>query len=223
MQILLVHGWGFDRKIWQPLMNAMPEYSYETIDLGFIEGTGKGRSHEKHCANINTKTSLNPDIVIGHSLGVLWLLKNYKKAIKGFISINGFDCFYQHVRKTHINAMKKGLNKTSWNVMQKFWAECGAQPYCTQEKLHINRLKEGLEWLGTMDASEEHAKLSCPVLSLASRYDGIVPEAMTKKIWENRPKTRIKWKETQSHLLPLDETDWCAQQIKEFITHDCHQ
>ncbi|HEY9201462.1 MAG TPA: pimeloyl-ACP methyl ester esterase BioH [Gammaproteobacteria bacterium] len=76
---LFVHGWGMNRRVWQPLMDSLPEW----IDCHAIDLPGHGRRHaesltdlhalaedlQQHCAQF--KVHDRPLLLVGWSLGAL--------------------------------------------------------------------------------------------------------------------------------------------------------
>lgn len=195
MNIVFVHGWGFNAEVWGPLSAALPGNHY-FADLGFIAG-GKQDALPENA------------IVIGHSLGVLWALKHLKP--QALISIAGFDCFHTHVPPTLTRTMHRNLDTAPYKQMQEFWAACGVEAPYTEEKLNIPKLKQGLSWLLEWQAEIPE---TFEILALAAKDDTIVPPDMTKAIWQNK---NLHWTESGGHMLQLSQTSWCAKQIEVFI------
>jgi len=201
MHVVLVHGWGFHAGIWAEMAKRLPGAEITLIDLGFVGG------------GLASATDWPEDAVaVGHSLGVLWLLKQ-GRSFKGLISIQGFDRFCPHVPPSRVSALKRGLARDPGGTMQAFWRSCGALDFAPPEALDIPRLDEGLDWLMHWEAEAAKQTLDCPVLALAARDDAIVPPAMTEAIWQER---RIVWSPDGGHVLPLRHPDWCARHVLEF-------
>ncbi len=205
--IVFVHGWGFNASIWDDIADDLaeniPTITPHFIDLGFINDIDK------------TPTNLPENAIgVGHSLGVLWLLKKYPKTLSALVSIAGFDHFCNHIPAREMRAMQENLNREPNKQMQGFWQACGTTNFCDLDQINIQKLNEGLDWLIEWDAREELKNLNCPILPLASKDDLIIPEKMTRDIWG---KHAIQWSETGAHALPLTQAKWCAAQIKRFI------
>ena len=151
MDVVFVHGWGFDASVWSALVSKLQNIRAHTIDLGFFQKSD------------DTAPAL-PDnaIYIGHSLGVMWLLGNMPQSLRGFISINGFDCFKDHVPPATVLAMQKQLKRNPETLMHDFWANCAAPPpRIAPYDFNMERLHEGLEWLKSWDESAALRTLSC--------------------------------------------------------------
>lgn len=81
MHFVLVHGWGFNASIWTPLIAQLGDAETTAVDLGFVGSGG----------NAGVPDWPEDAIAVGHSLGVLWLLKNGGGRFAGLVSIQGFD------------------------------------------------------------------------------------------------------------------------------------
>lgn len=199
MDIVFVHGWGFGPNIWDGLSGRLPGTHY-FHDLGFIE-------------NDVARTDFLPEspIVIGHSLGVMWALKNLKPA--ALVSIAGFDCFHHYVPQALTRSMLHNLDTNPMQQMRDFWNACGVGEQCEEEDLNIPALKEGLEWLLNWDESGAQQGIERKTLALAAKDDMIVRKAMSDKIWG----TKAVWSDDGGHMLPITKTNWCAENIEGFL------
>ena len=200
MHFVLVHGWGFHAGIWAGFAAHLRGADITLVDLGFVAGGPKG------------KTDWPPDaIAVGHSLGLLWLLKEGGGRFRALVSIQGFDCFCCHIAPSRVQALKRGLEREPASTLQAFWRSCGAAGFALPNALNVARLGEGVDWLMHWDARGAKDALVCPILALASRDDPIVPLAMSQAIWNE-----IVWSEDGSHVLPLRHPRWCARHVLEF-------
>jgi len=202
MHVVLVHGWGFHAGIWADVVGHLGDADVTLVDLGFVAGGPKGQDDWPEDA-----------IAVGHSLGLLWLLKHGRGRFKALVSIQGFDRFCPHVAPSRVSALKRGLARDPGGTMQAFWRSCGAPGFALPEMLNVARLDEGLDWLMHWSAESAKADLQCPVLALGSRDDAIVPPAMTSAIWQE---TRVVWSPDGGHVLPLRHPAWCARNVLEF-------
>lgn len=207
MQFVFVHGWGFDAGIWagirRELEPALSGHEAVLVELGFLGGDRTG------------EIEITPDsIVIGHSLGVLWLLKQAREKPRALVSLCGFPRFSPPVPRRQLQAMQQGLERNVFAQMKQFWRLCGIPPYARAEALDRVRLLEGLDWLMQWEANGALDELDCPVLALAARDDAVVNAAMTRAIW---PDNRIDWAEDGGHALPLTRPAWCAQRIGQLL------
>ena len=203
MDIVFVHGWGLDYRIWDPVASRLEGNHLIRVELGF---TGLS---EKFLPN---DLNLQDSICVGHSLGALWLLKMMSELPRAFISINGFDRFTPHISQEEVLAMKERLIKSPTKELKRFFKASGG--HFEEQNFDIQRLVEGLDWLGSWDASQEIEDLranTCQVMALAAKDDKIVPSHMTESIWRS---DEIQSKKTGGHILPLTNPEWCAEKIQ---------
>jgi len=203
MHFVLVHGWGFNASIWAKMVPLLGDADVTLVDLRFVAGAPESRKDW-------------PDddaIAVGHSLGVLWLLKQQTRRFKGLVSIQGFDRFCPHVPPARVAALKRGLARDPGGTLRAFWRSCGATDVADPAALDVARLGEGLDWLMHWDAEDVKADLQCSVLALAARDDAIVPPAMTEAVWQGQS---VIWSPDGGHVLPMRHPDWCARNVLEF-------
>lgn len=198
MRIVFVHGWGLAPNFWDALTPSFSEHECGFIDLGFL---GK--------ENLD---AAGPTIYITHSLGTLWALKNCAENMQGLVSINGFSSFRRFASKDALAEMQKSLKENPRAHMADFWQGIGAE---SSDKMNADRLAEGLDWLATWNVRAELKALPCPVLSLAGAQDNILPLPQMQKEWAGQGMAVC---ENGGHMLPMSHPDWCAQQIKGFIS-----
>lgn len=203
MHFVLVHGWGFNASIWTPLIAHLGEAETTVLDLGFVEG------------GVNASDPEWPEdaIAVGHSLGVLWLLKNGGGRFRGLVSVQGFDRYCPHVPKSRVVALQRGIDRDPAGTMEAFWASCGLPRFAPAAAFNADRLRDGLDWLIQWNAEDIRKTLRCPVLSLATRDDVIVPPAMTEAIWGRE---NVVWLPDGGHALPSRFPEWCAKHVVEF-------
>jgi pimeloyl-[acyl-carrier protein] methyl ester esterase len=202
MRFVLVHGWGFHAGIWDEFVAHLPDSEIARVDLGFIEG------------GPNSVSDWPEDsIAVGHSLGLLWLLKQGEGRFRALVSIQGFDCFSCHIQKSRVLGMQRKLRRDANGTVLAFWQACGTEPFAPKDALNVEVLASGLDWLASWDASAEKAALTCPTLALASQDDTIVPPSMSETIWNGD----VIWSESGGHALPLLRADWCAAQVIDFV------
>ncbi|HZJ13332.1 MAG TPA: alpha/beta fold hydrolase, partial [Methyloceanibacter sp.] len=148
MHVVFVHGWGFNAGIWTELSARLPDAETTLVDLGFVSGGPASHTVSHAASDAASDTDWPEDaIAVGHSLGLLWLLKEGKGRFKALVSIQGFDRFCPHVPELRVAALKRGLSRDAGGTMQAFWRSCGAPDFARAEALNVARLNEGLDWL----------------------------------------------------------------------------
>ena len=201
MRFVLVHGWGFHAGLWDEFISHLPDADIARVDLGFIK-----------CGPGGVSDWPEDSIAIGHSLGLLWLLKQGQGRFRALVSIQGFDCFSCHIPKSRVLGVQRTLKRDADATLRSFWQACGTEPFASKDALNVEALGKGLDWLADWDARGEREALTCPTLALASLDDSIVPPSMSETIWNGD----VIWSEVGGHALPLARPDWCASQVIDF-------
>ncbi|GJM01732.1 MAG: hypothetical protein DHS20C08_02330 [Rhodomicrobium sp.] len=207
LDFVFIHGWGMDGQIFNRLSRSLKAEAPKTIELGFIKG---GKTNWNYPAR--------PAIYITHSLGTLWLLREWRlrgvPSLGALISLNGFSCFTEFTDPRQLKLMQRGLAKNPAAQMSDFWRRAGGGFHRDAGGLNAERLSEGLTWLAEWDETKTLASLKCPVLALGSAMDAIVPVENFKATWQDH-NTAIH--ETASHMLPLEAPEWCRDEILKFL------
>lgn len=206
MKLLFIHGWGFDSRVWNGVREHLNEFEHDCIDFGFTKDTLRHEELPDH-----------PYVAVGHSMGVMWALKNQNEHIKGLVSFGGFDCFYKHVPAEILDGFRQRFESDPAAHMKRFWAQGLEEDLCPVDRLELDRLKEAMDWLGGWDAEKEAREFKHPILAVALKNDKIVPPAMSEAVWTKIPEASLVWHETGSHFLPATEPQYCADQIRRFV------
>lgn len=200
MNLVFVHGWGSGPFVWKDVAPHFQDHDCHIVNLGFLG--------EKDLSIPEGKF-----IGIGHSLGGLWLLKHYPERMAGFIAIGSFNCFYKHIPHQILAKMQRNVVKDVSAQLKDFWHHAGLDHPLGFMNLKPAKLIEGLTWLSKWQAD---ILANLPIKVLACHNDQIVPEKMTRDIWQDYD---IEWIEDGGHMLPITQAEWCVRHIKEFI-HD---
>ena len=202
--LVFVHGWGFHNGLWRGVADRLADHEACHIELGFLRGGPAGDSRLAENA-----------IYIGHSFGLIWLLKHAPRPLRGLVSVAGFDCFHAHVDAAQIEQMSRGLERNPKAQMAHFWKSCGTTKFAAREDFDIAALRGGLVWLAAWDERRALRDLDVPVLALAAEDDQIVPLAMSRAIWSDRD---LRLRPEGGHALPLNAPQWCADEIDDFVS-----
>lgn len=215
MRLLCVHGWGWDKNLWRPMLDALPPRMRKDalcLDLGFFG--------DKQCT---LPSHTNNVMAVGHSLGFLWLLLQ-GKMFSSFVSIAGFTHFARDQDMPHavpmdiLAAMKKDFFAHPQDFLHHFYASMDA-PHPPPDSLDVERLAQGFDILGAGDGRAFFAQLDnrdIPVLSLAGRKDMIVRPAHHRDCFAGYSCVSSLWFEDGGHLLPLTHAKSCATMLRDF-------
>lgn len=209
--LIFVHGWGFSKDFWKPLTSLLQELPIHFIDLGFINNNPTSND----IIQIISEQQQNM-IAIGHSLGILYLLKQFPHQFYHYVAINSFlrfsknDDYPAGVPSRILQRMSKGIDKDAPLVLSQFYQQCRSSNIIPA---HINlaRLKTGLEYLETEDFRHALPLLSDKLTVVASDNDPVVSAAMTKDSFKTHP---VHWVQDNTHILPITQPDLCAETIR---------
>ncbi|MEN5163074.1 alpha/beta hydrolase [Achromobacter kerstersii] len=220
--LLFVHGWAFDASVWTQLRAALADWPHAVADAGYFGAAPAvidpvtGPVTGPDIAPIT-----GPVIAIGHSLGVMRLLRSLPSNCVGVVSINGFPRFSAApdfeagVPRRMLDRMMKRLSADPAAVVQDFRERCAEASALGEPRLEP--LARDLELLRDDDQRSALAALPVPLLILAGEDDPIVPAAMTQAAFGGRVGDERHDLEHGGHLLPVSDAPWCARHIAGFI------
>ena len=189
--ILFVHGWGYDARFWDPLRAALGNSPSALLDLGYF-GTAK------------MEVPNGVTLLVGHSLGFLWLARQRSLNHLPLIGINAFPRFLEGegyapaIAPRVLDRMRRRVLTDPHGVLAEFWQRAGAAGPAGASPIAAT-LAEGLDQLATWDERENLAQRTSPVRLIAGEEDAIVPAAMTRMAFKTFP---VEWL-AGGHALPL--------------------
>jgi pimeloyl-[acyl-carrier protein] methyl ester esterase len=187
--ILFVHGWGYDASFWDPVRAMLGEVPSTVLDLGYF-GTAE------------TARPRDVTLLVGHSLGFLWLARQAALKHLPLVGINAFPRFVEAegyrpaVAARVLERMRRRVVSDTRSVLEDFWTRAGA-PGPTRAP-NASALAEGLDHLAAWDERENLASRASPTRLIAGREDAIVPAAMTEMAFKG---CEITWL-PGGHVLP---------------------
>lgn len=211
---VFVHGWGFNKDFWRPLINCLEWEDAYCIDLGYFNETAHPLE-ELHWVCEQKKTIL----AIGHSLGFLWLLKHLPNRPNIFlIAMNGFSVFASHpqfkagIPKRILQRMEQQFIRKPKETLNHFYQQCGISSRFMMPHYHVKNLSAGLQLLSQFDGQKElqSRKNLCRVI--AGSFDSIVSPEHSHACFDSL--TSIQWCDG-GHFLPLYQLNQCAQFLQE--------
>ncbi|TVV71365.1 alpha/beta fold hydrolase [Sphingomonas solaris] len=190
--LLLLHGWGFDARLWDGVRAALPGVAAVAWDRGYFGAA-------------LTPEVAGPVVAVGHSLGAM-LLAACLPADVPLVAINGFDRLAGEgaVPPRVIDRMRARLAQAPVAVLDEFRLRCGA-PAATRLP-DTDALADDLDRLATMTVPRDGRE----VLVLHGAADPILPPDMRATTFAG---ARRETHPDAGHLLPLTHPGWCAEQI----------
>lgn len=194
--LILLHGWGFDARLWDGVTEALPDFAIVRWDRGYFGKAEQGAAEGAVAG-------------IGHSLGSM-LLADILPPDAPLVAINGFDHFTgaDGVPLRVVERMQARFAERPETVLTEFRARCGAEP--AEDELNPDRLADDLSLL----ASHRATPTPRPILSLQGGMDPILPECLRTHVF---PGAERATRGEAGHLLPVTHAAWCAEQIEAFL------
>ena len=198
--LVLLHGWGYDASFWQPLIEAMPDLECLAWDLGYY-GERVLPPPERGA------------FAIGHSYGLLWLLRHRPFAWRGLISVNGFTRFAQApdlpqgVPLPQIDRLTDNLKEDALGCLTGFRQRCGdliPPPETPDAEMLLDSLDHLRHW---------DERPAVPDLALCGEADKVVPAPLSRALF---PDEITRW-HAGGHLLPRQDPEWCAGEIRTWL------
>jgi pimeloyl-ACP methyl ester carboxylesterase len=199
--ILFVHGWGYDAGFWDPVRAALGDVPSAALDLGYFGA-----------ADIALPRDVT--LLVGHSLGFLWLARHNALTHLPLIGINAFPRFLEAenyrpaVSARVLERMKRRVINDTRGVLEDFWARAGAAGPEAEPNTAV--LAEGLDHLAAWDERENLAVRASPTRLIAGSEDAIVPAAMTEMAFKS---STIAWL-PGGHALPRTHAAEIARLIR---------
>lgn len=205
--LLFIHGWGFDRTIWDPLRAFLSGLDSLASDRGYF---GEPFSPEP----------AGPVLVVGHSLGALLALREPPPGCVGLVAINGFDTFADRpdapgVPVRTIDRMIDKFGAAPAEVVGEFRRRCGSEARFAE--IDPGLLGQDLLLLRECDERDRSAGWHLPLLSLQGDEDPILPPALRSAAFAGAPQFSIQSCPGGGHLLPLSHGTWCAAHIAALV------
>lgn len=236
-QLVLLHGWGFGRSVFQPWEAALARY----FKVRYMDLPGYGDCAlqlDDWCAELAERLP-QPVVLLGWSLGgqlAMHFAYRYPAKVKALINLGGNPSFVQ--RNDWSSAMpehtfddfERGFTKSPEFVLRRFTS------LVTQGANHSRELRkilkkqravtslplvaqqQGLRFLRSWDVRRELSQLKIPVLHILGEHDQLVPNALMDSLRVLVPSQKVYSVKGAGHAMFLQNGVELAGQINQFIT-----
>ena len=227
LNLVLVHGWGMNSGVWQPLLPYLEDDFHVTVIDGFEE-------------DITAYLDIAPEFAIwcGWSLGgllVLDIANQYPERVQAVVTIACNPCFVQ--RDDWPNAMslfdfqqfQQGLTDNLSVTLKRFIAlQClGStrqkqdvrflqQQLTVQPLPSLSILQAGLALLA-QDYRQQFVQLTLPMLCLFGENDVLVPVAIGQALLVLNANVQLSNIVDAAHVPFVSHPEKVAQQLGQFV------
>ncbi|PCH60529.1 MAG: hypothetical protein COC05_04170 [Gammaproteobacteria bacterium] len=238
--IVLLHGWGFDSRIWSRLQAVLTNKHVITIDLA---GYGNQANNQTDwqlgplVEDLITRTPKNA-MWVGWSLGGLLALSvalHRPLHIKALMTLATTPCFTQRpgwdaaMDAQSFTNFKQSCQSDSISCIDNFKQLIVL--HGDRETKRIIRTHDcnaetptllgGLKLLAEIDLRFSLASIQCPTTHLLAENDALVPAKISQSMSHLAPKANTLLIDNASHALPVSHPDVIAQQLDNLI-HATH-
>jgi len=200
-----VHGWGFDRTLWEAVIALLAEHQCQVEDRGYFGAP-------------ESPPSTGEFLAVTHSLGTLHALAAPAPHCRGLIAINGFDRFsaapgFPGIAERVLERMLHRHETDPAATLGEFRMRCGAPP--PGAKLDRAALHRDLLMLRSMDCRA--GPFPSPLVTLEAEDDPLLPLPLRDAVFASAPgRVRLR-RPAGGHLLPLTAPAACAAAIRDVL------
>ncbi len=226
--LVLFHGWGFDSRIWAPVLPLLAErYEVYCVDL---PGFGLSPYMEWAAFKSSVLSQLPAQFaLLGWSLGGLVATRLALEApnrVTHLVKIASSPCFVEDdswpgITRATLLGFNERLTKDSDGVLREFVAlQLPGQEADIHTLTTIQGLQSGLDWLLTWDFRSKLSLIRCPVLYIFGSRDAIVTLKTMKVMQDQFPHFHYVLISKAAHALFLSHLDASVKAITDFISFE---
>lgn len=243
--IVLIHGWGVNSEVWQPVIEPLSaHFQIITVDLpGFASNTENVPSIYSIEAIADAILDALPErfVVIGWSLGGLVateIASIAKARVKGLVTIASSPCFIEQdgwegikpvVLKTFHKQLSGDIKKTIDGFLK---IQAMGSPHVRDDIKRIRDLvfkhsmpsqailDQSLSLLESTDQRKLVQTINMPFLRLYGRLDSLVPKQVIEKVDELVPESKSHILRQASHAPFISDTDEFVETLINWLRPD---
>ncbi|MCL1142849.1 pimeloyl-ACP methyl ester esterase BioH [Shewanella gaetbuli] len=240
--VVLLHGWGVNSAVFEPIKHALNDYTVHYVDLpGFGHSDPiEGDIHDW----VNALAQRLPDnaIWLGWSLGGLvatQLAINFPQKAKGLITVASSPCFmaqpneqpqpWPGIAPQVLSQFSEQLNNNLPKTIERFLAIQAMGSESAKSDIQVIKslvlakplpeqqsLQQGLDMLANIDLRHQLAEIELPWLRIWGRLDGLVPKRTLKMLNADQKTTDIILQKA-SHAPFISHSSLFIEQIKPWL------
>lgn len=208
--VLLQHGWGFDRSMWEPWLQSGPDFDFLIPDRGYF-----GNPVEPDISYAK--------IAVSHSLGLHFLPDELFPKLNLLVIISGFQEFHPNtpIERTFsqriVRHMLKNLIDDTNTVLKGFYKNCyfpAAPDSQINHQPETSLLNRDLEMLDRHKMNIETLRKAARIVIIHGMKDAIVPHNKAYQLQYSLPGSEIITAEDGGHMIPVTHREWCVNHIK---------
>ncbi|MDQ7732420.1 alpha/beta fold hydrolase [Halomonas sp. SpR1] len=200
LRLILLSGWGIDRRIWQPLAAHWPAHlSAQAVDWpGYGDAPALGANATlAELAEVMSESLASDAVWVGWSLGGLLAAALFEELPppRGLILLGAGStfCATDGVTSAELNAFRRAFQRdptATWQHFLRWQAQGEPSPRQAYRQLHdllgdtlpadSDTLATGLDWLASIDNRRRLAAASCPVAWLTGEHDPLIGTAQRR-------------------------------------------
>lgn len=236
--LYLIHGWGMNKAIWQPITYSLTEY----FEIHLLDLPGYGDAHASYPANYSlTNISQQlaeqievPGLILGWSLGGLVAQKiaiSNPEKLTYLISLASTPCFQAHtkwpgIRPEILQTFQQQLANDYQKTIERFLAIQAMGSTTAKQDIKLikqllmqhtspckNVLAAGLSILEQADLRLNIADIKTPCTRLYGKLDSLVPAKAIAPIQQLHPQSQYYVFEKASHAPFISHPDEFSQVI----------
>lgn len=241
-KVLLLHGWGLNSEVWQPLVERLQDrFQFVLLDL---PGFGHNQQLVPDSYDLDSLTTLiaeqlkEPMIVMGWSLGGLvaqQLALQFPKLVRALICVTSTPKFlateqWPGIKADVLRAFATQLRSDPQKTVERFLAiqalgsERAKADIQNLKMLLANRptpsklaLAKGLAILEQADLCEQIGSIRCPTLRIYGRNDSLVPKATLEQVELLQSSASSMLFPGASHAPFISHADEFADAVSEYL------
>ena len=247
MRVLMVHGWGMNQHVWQPVQQALSD----EIELITLDLPGHGERYQENFDDLQSltddlrhsceslKQNEQPLLLVGWSLGglpCLQLAVQQPALVDGLLLVSSNPCFVSAgdwasgVQAKVFEQFADSLQADFSGTIRRFLSlqvkgsESGRktlrslrEKILQQAQPNQQSLSAGLDVLKCSDLRENLLQIHQPVSWALGAQDGLVPAALAQGLKKLLPDAQVQLYEKAGHAPFLSHTDEFVQQLKQCV------